>query len=76
MNTTLAGRKIKMSTFSKTLTREQYQQLARNMGVQELMSLAETFNECSTVNTIEALIRNVLNNEVERRIYNWEMTTA
>jgi hypothetical protein len=76
MNITLAGRKIKMSTFSKTLTKEQYQQLVRNMGVQELMGLAETFNECSTVNTTEALIRDVLNDEVERRIYNWEMTTA
>ena len=62
-----------MSTFNKTLTREQYQQLARNMGVQELMGLAETFNECSTVNTTEALIRDVLNNEVERRINNWEI---
>ena len=62
-----------MSTFSKTLTREQYQQLVRNMGVQELMGLAETFNECSTVNTTEALIRDVLNNEVERRINCWEI---
>ena len=60
-------------SLSKTLTREQYQQLARNMGVQELMGLAETFNECSTVDTTEALIRDVLNDEVERRIYNWEM---
>jgi predicted metal-dependent TIM-barrel fold hydrolase len=62
-----------MSTFNKTLTREQYQQLARDMGVQELMGLAETFNECSTVNTTEALIRDVLNNEVERRINCWEI---
>jgi hypothetical protein len=61
------------STFNKTLTREQYQQLARNMGVQELMGLAETFNECTSVNTTEALIKDVLNNEVERRIYNWEI---
>jgi predicted metal-dependent TIM-barrel fold hydrolase len=62
-----------MSTFNKTLTKEQYQQLVRDMGVQELMGLAETFNECSTVNTTEALIRDVLNNEVERRINNWEI---
>lgn len=62
-----------MSTFNKTLTREQYQQLARNMGVQELMGLAETFNECTSVNTVEALIKDVLNNEVERRINNWEI---
>ena len=61
------------STFNKTLTREQYQQLARNMGVQELMGLAETFNQCTSINTTEALIKDVLNNEVERRIYNWEI---
>jgi hypothetical protein len=61
------------SSYNKTLTREQYQQLARNMGVQELMGLAETFNQCTSVNTIEALIKDVLNNEVERRINNWEI---
>ena len=61
------------SSYNKTLTKEQYQQLARNMGVQELMGLAETFNQCTSVNTTEALIRDVLNNEVERRIYNWEI---
>jgi len=62
-----------MSTFNKTLTKEQYQQLVRNMGVQELMGLAETFNECTSVNTTEALIKDVLNEEVERRINNWEI---
>ena len=64
---------MSMSTFNKTLTKEQYQQLARNMGVQELMGLAETFNQCTSVNTVEALIKDVLNNEVERRINNWEI---
>ena len=61
------------SSYNKTLTKEQYQQLARNMGVQELMGLAETFNQCTSINTTEALIKDVLNNEVERRIYNWEI---
>ena len=61
------------SSYNKTLTREQYQQLARNMGVQELMGLAETFNQCTSVNTTEALIKDVLNDEVERRINNWEI---
>jgi hypothetical protein len=60
-------------SLSKHLTREQYQQLARNMGVQELMGLAETFNESSTLDTVETLIKDVLNNEVERRINNWEI---
>ena len=62
-----------MSTFNKTLTKEQYRKLARDMNVQELMGLAETFNECTSVNTVEALIRDVLNDEVERRINNWEI---
>ena len=64
------------SSYNRTLTRDEYQQLARNMGVQELMGLAETFNQCSSVNTVEALIRDVLNNEVERRINNWEICVA
>ena len=61
------------SSYNKTLTKEQYQQLARNMGVQELMGLAETFNQCTSINTTEALIKDVLNNEIERRINNWEI---
>jgi hypothetical protein len=61
------------SSYNRTLTRDEYQQLARNMGVQELMGLAETFNQCTSVNTVEALIKDVLNNEVERRINNWEI---
>ena len=62
------------SSYNKTLTKEQYQQLARDMGVQELMGLAEIFNqEWTFMNETEALIRDVLNNEVERRINNWEI---
>lgn len=61
------------SSYNRTLTRAEYQQLARNMGVQELMGLAETFNQCTSVNTTEALIKDVLNEEVERRINNWEI---
>ena len=62
-----------MRSFNKTLTKDQYQKLARDMNVQELMGLAETFNECQSLNTVEALIKDVLNNEVERRINNWEI---
>jgi len=60
----------------KIPTKEQYQSMVRAMPVPELMGLAETFNQCTSVNTTEALIRDVLNNEVERRIYNWEMVTV
>jgi hypothetical protein len=61
------------SSYNRTLTRAEYQQLVRNMGVQELMGLAETFNQCTSVDTTEALIKDVLNEEVERRINNWEV---
>jgi hypothetical protein len=61
------------SSYNRTLTQTEYEQLARNMGVQELMGLVETFNECTSVNTTEALIKDVLNAEVERRINNWEI---
>ena len=61
------------SSYNRTLTRAEYEQLARNKGVQELMGLAETFNQCTSVNTTEALIKDVLNAEVERRINNWEI---
>lgn len=56
-----------------TRTKAEYETIARNMGVQELMGLAETFNQCTSVNTTEALIKDVLNDEVERRINNWEI---
>ena len=50
--------------------------MVRAMPVPELMGLAETFNQCTTLNTTEALIRDVIDAEVERRIYAWEMATV
>lgn len=58
---------------SKYCTVEEYQVMVRNMGVQELMGLAETFNESQTLNANEQAIKDILNNEVERRINNWEV---
>lgn len=58
---------------SKYRTATEYQAIMREMGVQELMGLAETFNESQTLTTGEVAIRDVLNNEVERRINNWEI---
>lgn len=58
---------------SKYRTPEEYKVMVRNMGVQELMGLADTFNESQTLNDKDVVIRNILNNEVERRINNWEI---
>ena len=57
----------------KEFTLEQRREYARNLGVQELMELAEQYNQSTSVGTLEADIRNILNNEVERRINNWEI---
>ena len=54
-------------------TVEQRREYARNLGVQELMSLAEQYNQSSSVGTLEADIRNILNDEVERRMLNWDI---
>jgi hypothetical protein len=58
---------------SKYHTPEEYRVMVRNMGVQELMGLADTFNESQTLNDKDVVIRDILNNEVERRINNWEI---
>jgi hypothetical protein len=57
----------------KEFTLEQRRAYARNLGVQELMNLAEQYNQSTSVGTLEADIRNILNDEVERRINNWEI---
>lgn len=58
---------------SKYRTAVEYKEIVRNMGVQELMGLAETFNESSSLDAQEVVIKDILNNEVERRINNWEI---
>jgi hypothetical protein len=58
---------------SKYRTPEEYRAMVRNMGVQELMGLADTFNESQTLSDKDIVIQNILNNEVERRINNWEI---
>ena len=57
----------------KEFTLEQRREYARNLNVQELMELAEMYNQSTSVGTLEADIRNIINNEVERRINNWEI---
>lgn len=58
---------------SKYRTVAEYKEMVRNMGVQELMGLAETFNECQSLGVKDAVIKDILNEEVERRINNWEV---
>ena len=45
----------------------------RALPFQELMRLADMANDSSIMNPREAEVRNLLNNEVERRINNWEI---
>lgn len=60
----------------KIPTKAQYEQMVRAMDVKELMGLAETFGQSTTLNETETLIKNIIDAEVERRIYNWEMATV
>jgi hypothetical protein len=52
---------------------ETYRAVARDMGVQELMKMADTLNEYQTPTAHESVIKDILNNEVERRINAWEI---
>ena len=45
----------------------------RALPFQELMRLADMANDSSIMNPRETEVRNLLNDEVERRIYNWEI---
>ena len=58
---------------SKYRTVAEYKEMVRNMGIQELMNLAETYNECQSLGVNDVVIQDILNNEVERRINNWEI---
>ena len=57
----------------KVPTKEQYQQIVRNMPTKELMGLSEIFELFDICNPKEELIKNVIDAEVERRINNWEI---
>ena len=56
----------------KTPTKQQYQAMVRVMPTKELMGLSDTFNQATSVNAVEALIRDVINAEMENRIMSWE----
>jgi hypothetical protein len=56
----------------KEYTVEQRRAYARNLDIKVLMSLVEQYKD-PTPNTMESVIYDVLNAEVERRILNWEV---
>jgi hypothetical protein len=58
---------------SKYRTVTEYKEMVRNMGIQELMGLADTYNDCQSLGVNDVIIRDILDNEVERRINNWEI---
>ena len=49
------------------------QEFYRALPYHELMRLADMANASSIMNPREAEVRNMLNDEVERRINNWEI---
>jgi hypothetical protein len=56
----------------KEYTVEQRIEYARSLPIEELIQLVEQYGN-PTPGTMEAVIYNVLNAEVERRILNWEV---
>ena len=58
---------------SKYRTVAEYKEMVRNMGVQELMGLANTYNDCQSLGINDVIIKDILNDEVERRMLNWEI---
>ena len=57
----------------KYQTTAEYKEMVRNMGAQDLMNMADMYNEFQNPGVKDIEVRNILNNEVERRIYNWEI---
>lgn len=53
-------------------TLAQYQARVRAMPTRELEGLVETFEHATAINSAEALIKGVLDAEMERRILQWE----
>ena len=58
---------------SKYLTPVEYKQIVRNMPIQEVDGLFETFQNSTTRTLQETQIMYILEAEIERRIANWEV---
>ena len=50
-----------------------YQTIVRNMPIQEIDSLFETFQNSNTRTALETEVMNILEAEIERRIAGWEV---
>jgi len=50
-----------------------YRQIVRNMPIQEIDGLFETFQNSTTRTALETEIMDILEAEIERRIANWEV---
>ena len=57
----------------KYKTAAEYQAIVREMPIQEVDGLFETFQNCATRTAEETRIMNVLEAEIERRIACWEV---
>ena len=55
------------------VTANEFQNYARSLPVQQLMEMADLYNELQNPSAKDIMFRNVANNEVERRINNWEI---
>lgn len=58
---------------SQYRTAFEYEEIVRNMPVQEVQGLFETYKNSSSLGTKDTTIMNILENEIERRIANWEI---
>jgi len=58
---------------SQYRTAAEYREIVRNMPIQEVDGLFETFQNCQTRTAEETEIMTILEAEIERRISNWEV---
>jgi len=58
---------------SQYRTAAEYQAIVRDMPIQEVDGLFETFQNCQTRTAEETEIMTILEAEIERRISNWEV---
>jgi len=58
---------------SKYKTAAEYRAIVREMPIQEVDGLFETFQNCATRTAEETRIMGILEAEIERRISNWEV---
>jgi hypothetical protein len=54
-------------------TPAEYREIVRNMPIQEVDGLFETFQNCQTRTAQETQIMDILEAEIERRIAGWEV---